>query len=111
MDSYSDYTLSKLLGITRSRISNLKIKKELKYPYEDFVLEKSFAEIVNNYRYEDGKIELFIPDKNLYYKIKNAIENVDGYAEVQLNTTLLQITPRYFVDLILATTEEKNQLK
>ena len=36
MNTYSDYTLSKLLGITQNRISSLKVKKELIYPYQGF---------------------------------------------------------------------------
>lgn len=36
MNTYSDYTLSKYLGITQSKVSNLKVKKELQYPYAKF---------------------------------------------------------------------------
>lgn len=109
MSSYSDYKLSKLLGITQAKVSNLKVKKELQYPYDGFLWKKSFGRIMNNYRYEDGKIKLFIPDKNLYYEIKNAIEDAGGYVEVQLNTKLLQITPEYFIDLVLVTREEADR--
>ncbi|MCD8327788.1 MAG: hypothetical protein LUC25_01680 [Ruminococcus sp.] len=109
METYSDYTLSKDLGITQSRISSLKVKKELQYPYKEFKWKDSFARIVSNYRYENGKIKLFIPDKNLYYEIKNAIENAGGYVDVQLNSTLLQISPEYFIDLIVAATDDTNR--
>lgn len=107
--SYSDYTLSKLLGITQSRISNLKVKKELQYPYDKFSWQKSFERIVENYRYEKGKIMLFIPDKNLYLELKNAIEEHNGYIERTLNPTLLQIAPEYFIDLLLTATPEENR--
>lgn len=56
LDSYSDYTLSKLLGITQNKVSNLKVKKELLYPYQDFSWKDSFGRILRNYRYENGKI-------------------------------------------------------
>ena len=113
MESYSDYTLSKLLGITQSRISNLKVKKELQYPYANFSWKESFSRILDNYRYENGKIKLYIPDRNLYYEIKNVIENAGGYIEVQLNTSLLQINPEYFVDLLVAITDgsERKEIK
>lgn len=94
--SYSDYTLSKLLGITQSRISNLKVKKELQYPYPSFSWKEAFARIIDNYRYENGKIKLHIPDKNLYLELKNVIESAGGYVDVQLNSSLLQISPEYF---------------
>ena len=32
MTAYSDYELSKLLGITQPKVSNLKVKKQLTYP-------------------------------------------------------------------------------
>jgi hypothetical protein len=101
MLSYSDYTLSKYLGITQSKISNLKVKKELQYPYEGFDWRKSFYRIASKACYENGKIRINIPDKNLYYELKNAIEEKGGYVDVQLNSSLLQIRPEYFIDLLL----------
>ena len=77
LNSYSDYKLSKLLGITQSRISSLKVKKELKYPYAGFDWKQSFLRLSENARYENGKIKINIPDKNLYIEIKNFIES-DG---------------------------------
>lgn len=109
MNSYSDYTLSKYLGITQNRVSALKIKKELKYPYIGFDWKKSFGRISQNARYEDGKIKINIPDKNLYLELKNAIESSGGYVDVQLNPTLLQIAPEYFIDLLMIISEESDR--
>lgn len=113
LNAYSDYTLSKLLGITQSKVSNLKVKKELLYPYEGFDWKKSFERIISNYRYEDGKIKLYIPDKNLYYELRNVIECAGGYVEVTLNATLLQVAPEYFVDILYAvlSDDQKEQVK
>lgn len=108
-NTYSDYTLSKLLGITQAKISNLKVKKELQYPYADFSWQRSFERIVGNYRYENGKIKLFIPDKNLYLELKNIIEERNGYIETTLNPTLLQIAPEYFVDLLLVAAHDEDR--
>ena len=106
--SYSDYRLSKLLGITQSRISNLKVKKELIYPYEDFNWKKSLAAISKNAVYEDNKIKLFIPDKNLFLEIKNAVEESGGFIEVQLTSNLLQVRLPYFIDLLLSLEDKEN---
>lgn len=113
MDTYSDYTLSKYLGITQSRISTLKVKKELKYPYPDFDWKKSFLRVLENARYENGKIKVHIPDKNLYLEVKNAIECAGGYIEVQLNINLLQVSPEYFIDLLLVVSNEldRNEMR
>ena len=100
-NTYSDYTLSKQLGITQSKVSSLKVKKELKYPYERFDWKESFARIANRIVYEDGKIKIHIPDRNLYYELKNAIETSGGFVEVQLTANLLQVRLSYFIDLLL----------
>ena len=107
--SYSDYTLSKLLGITQGRISNLKVRKELLYPYENFNWRKSLNRVIEFARYEDGKIKIPILDKNLYLEIKNAIEETGGYIETQLNSSLLQLRPEYFVGLMIATAEGERE--
>ena len=93
---YSDYTLSKLLGVTQSKISSLKVKKELLYPYEKFNWKESFRRISDKAVYENGKIKLFIPDRNLYLELKNAIEARGGFVEVQLTANLLQVPLSYF---------------
>ena len=108
-NTYSDYTLSKKLGITQQRISNLKIKKELKYPYEKFDWRKSFARLVKNARFEDEKIKIYIPDPNLFLEIKNSIESNGGYIDVTLNSKLLQITPEYYLWLLMIIVPENEK--
>lgn len=109
MQTYSDYTLSKYLGIPQSRVSALKVKKELKYPYPGFDWKKSFNRICENARYENGKIIIHIPDRNLYLELKNYIESAGGYVEAKLNSNLLQVTPPYFIDLVLAVSDETDR--
>ena len=111
--TYSDYHLSKILGITQTRISNLKVKKELKYSYEKFDWKQSFLRILPNARFENGKIKINIYDINLYLEIKNAIEEKGDYVDVLLNQKLLQITPACFLDLLteLVENEKKNSVK
>lgn len=109
INMYSDYTLSKLLGVPQSRISSLKVRKELLYPYEKFDWKKSFERISDRAIYENGRIKLFIPDRNLYLELKNAIEMSGGFIEVQLTTNLLQVPLSYFLDLLVAISEEKDR--
>ena len=109
--SYSDYTLSKQLGITQSKVSNLKVKKELLYPYDKFDWKKSFLQVSRNAIFEDNKIKVFIPDRNLYIELKNAIETMGGYTEVQLTSNLLQVRLAFFLDLLLAISKEEDREK
>ncbi len=105
---YSDYRLSKDLGITQSKVSSLKIKKQLQYPRE-YDWRESFMRSSKNVRYEQGKIKLQIPDINVYYEVKNAIEEAGGYVEVTLTSKLLQIPPEFFLDFLEGISDEKTR--
>lgn len=108
--AYSDFQLAKELGVTQGRISSLKEKKQLKYPHP-FDWRESFARVSEKARYDKGKIKIQIPDVNLYYEIKNAVEESGGFIEVTLTKNLLQISPEYFLDLLVAVAEEKDRKK
>lgn len=107
---YSDYTLSKDLGITQTKISNLKVRSELVYPDNNDWKER-FKCISHNAIYDRDaeKVKLFIPDRIVYLEVKNAIEECGGFIEVQLTSNLLQINLSYFVDLLLAISDEKDR--
>ncbi len=109
MQKYSDYTLSKSLGITQSKVSSLKVKKQLIYPFDGFDWKVSFERVCKNARYENGKIKIHIPDKNLYLELKNAVEENGGFVEVQLNPTLLQLSPEHFINLVMSVTDNKGR--
>ena len=103
---YSDYTLSKELGITQSKVSNLKVKKQMQYPYESFDWRESFSRVIKNARYENNKIKIQIPDINLFNEIKNAIEESGGYIDLSLTHRLLQVSPAFFIDLLVVISED-----
>ena len=111
LKTYSDYTISKDLGIIESRVKTLKEKKQQKYPYKDFDWRKSFARLAKNATYDNGKIKIELRDKNLYNEIKNVIENQGGFVEVQLNSTLLQVPSNYYIDFLCCIEEEENEKK
>jgi len=103
-NTYSDFRLSKELGITQSKVSNLKIKKQLQYP-RAYNWRQAFARVSDNVHYENGKIRIQIHDINLYYEIKNAVEENGGYIDMTLTPRLLQISPNYFLDLLVSVSE------
>lgn len=111
MNTYSDYNLSKELGITQPKVSNLKVKKQLQYPYERFNWRESFMRICENAIYENGKIVLNIPDKNLFIEVQNWVEENKGYIDIQLNSKVLKIAPEYYIDLVLSIIDEEDARK
>lgn len=106
--AYGDYKLAKELGITQSKVSNLKVRKQLQYPRK-YIWQESFALISDRVRYENGKIKLQIPDINLYYDIKNAIEEQGGFIEVSLTKGLLVVPLDYFLDLMEVIVEDNDR--
>ena len=107
-NDYSDYILSKYLGITQNRIATLKVKKQLKYPYE-YNWKESFQKACKNARYESGRIKILIPDINLYYEVRNTIEENGGFVEASLTSKLLQVRPEYYIDLILLLSPDESR--
>lgn len=108
-DTYSDYELSKVLGITQAKVSNLKVKKQLRYPYLGFDWKKSFIRASKNARFENGKIKIHIPERNLFIELQNAIEKNGGYLDIQLNSKLLQVSPEDFINLIGIISDEEDR--
>lgn len=101
-NSYSDYTLSKELGITQQRINSLKQKKELKYPKDGFEWKTAFEAYLKKSKYVDKKIKVYIPDPNVYLEIKNIVEMNGGIVDIKRNRNVLQLSPADFIELVFA---------
>lgn len=87
--NFDDYSLSKQLGIVQSSIRQLKKKKQLIYP-RDYKWYEAFLEYCQNAQFDKSdRIVINIPDPNVYIELQNAIEEIGGYVEVQLNSILL----------------------
>lgn len=99
-NSYSDYTLSKELGITQQRINSLKQKKELKYPQKNFDWKIAFETYLKKSKYDDNKIKVYIPDPNVYLEIKNIVEMNGGIVDIKRNKSILQLSPADFIELV-----------
>ena len=108
-NAYSDYTLSKLLGITQSKVSSLKVKKQLTYPYEKFEWKRSFERVLKHARLEGNNICVYIPDKNLFLELKNIIEINGGFVDTQLNPKLLKISVGDFLSLLYEMEKEDDK--
>lgn len=96
------------MGIPQSKVRNLKVKKQLQYP-RDYKWKESFLKVCEHATYENGKIKIQIPDVNLYYEVKNAIEEAGGYIDIGRTSNLLQVSPGYFLDLICIIADESEK--
>ena len=106
--SESDFSISKALGITQSKVSSLKVRDQLTYPRE-IMWREELAEASKNLKYEQGRIKIQIQDINVFYEIKNAIEQEGGFIDVSLTPRLLQVPPVYILDLLVAVSKDKDR--
>ena len=106
---YDDYTLSKELGITQSRIRSLKERKELKYPYAHNHWKKAFFDASKNAKADknDKYIKMIIPDVNVMSEVRNYIEEHGWYDECTLNRKLLCIPIGCYMDVFMNASEER----
>ena len=100
---FDDYTISKDLGITQSRVRSLKERKELKYPHEGFVWREAFASAVENAKYDenDHYVKFIIQDINVMNEARHYIEEKGWYDECSLNSKLLRIPLDCFTEICL----------
>lgn len=101
MSTYSDYELSKQLGITQSRVRALKEKKQLQYPCDKFNWKESFKRIYQYARYDGKMICINVSDKNLFIELKNFVEEQHGYVNMRINSSIFAISPDCFFELLL----------
>ena len=97
-----DYTLSKQLGITQSRIRSLKERKELKYPRgERFKWQEAFAESIKTAKYDEDnhRVKTIIQDVNVLIEIRHYIEISNWYDEPTLNRKMLQVPLDCFIEI------------
>ena len=102
-EPYDDYSLSKQLGITQSRIRSLKERKELKYPHLGFNWRESFAESVKNAKYDefDHYVKIIIQDINVMNEVRHFIEEKGWYDECSLNKKLLRLPLDCFTEICI----------
>ena len=105
---YDDYTLSKELGITQSRIRSLKERKELKYPYARDHWKEAFLKASKNAKPDKNNkyIKMIIEDVNVMNEVRNYIEERGWYDECTLNRKLLCIPIGCYVDVFSSDEEE-----
>lgn len=102
-EPYDDYSLSKKLGITQSRIRSLKERKELKYPYSDFDWKDAFVKSASNAKYDetDHYVKFIIQDVNVLSEVRHFIEEKGWYDECSLNRKLLRIPLDCFTEICI----------
>lgn len=103
--AYDDYSLSKALGITQSRIRILKERKELKYPLNDDPewWKIPFANAIKNAKYDEKNhsVKFIVQDVNVMNEVRHYIEMAGWYDDCSLNRKLLNIPLDCFTEICI----------
>ncbi|MBQ7118942.1 MAG: hypothetical protein IJO09_01900 [Oscillospiraceae bacterium] len=109
---FDDYTISKALGISQSKVRTLKVRKELQYPRKGFKWKNAFAEDVCNASFDNNSkmIKMMVSDVNVLTELRYFMEINGWYDEYQLNPRLFQCRLDFFIELCDRLSEEDVQI-
>lgn len=98
-----DYTVSKELGITQTRVRSLKERRQLVYPDEKFDWKSEFVEHVQYAKcdLDYHRIKMTLPDVNVLREFQYFVEYNGWNFETQLNSKFVQLPFDCFVDICL----------
>ena len=98
-----DYSLAIQLGIPESRVRNLKVKKQLQYPYLAYDWKTAFSKRIQYAKYDDKKalVKVSILDPNVRRDVEHYIDSQNWYSEYQLNAKLLQMRADQFTEMCM----------
>ncbi len=96
-----DYSISRALGITQSKVRNLKIRNELQEDELDDSWKEEFAACVGNALYDKDKrlVKVIIPEVTVMMELRHFMEENRWYDEYQLNPKLFQCPLDFFLPL------------
>lgn len=102
-----DYTLSHELGITETKVRNLKVRMELKYPSKVNSWKHEFINLIKNAKYDeiDCHVKIMIPDVNVLNEVKHYLEQLGLFDDVTLNQKLLNLPVYCFLDVVFDLTK------
>lgn len=98
---FDDYTMSKALGISQSKIRNLKARNELQYPRQSEHWKEHFAALVPNAVYDEQSrtVKMQIPEVTDMTELRYYLECNNWFDEYQLNPKLFQCRADFFLEL------------
>ena len=103
-ESTSDFKIACKLGITPSRVHNLKLKEQLVYPRENLNWKDYVLKIMEHIKFNesDKTVELTVLHPWMLAQIKDCIEAEHGQVYIQMNKNLLSLPLDSYVVLINA---------
>lgn len=102
-NTISDYVISFELGITQSKVRNLKEKEYIIYKNENLqdIWKQSFLSLLGNIKLnkKTNNIEVLIPDNVLMMELRNFAEELGLYDEITLNPKVFKCPVASFIKI------------
>lgn len=101
-EDISDFRIACELGITPSRVNNLKLKEQLVYPRKESNWDKYLLKSLGEARLNETKqtVELTVQHPWLFSKIQDYIEGLHGQVYIQLNKNLIELPLDSYIMLV-----------
>ncbi len=98
----SDYKLGFALGVTPTRVRNLRLKVSLTNKQEANWRSEliKVLENRNNIKFSGDYFQIVVRDKNLFFAIEDWLEDRGNTADITLNPKQLRVEKRAFYDLL-----------
>lgn len=106
-----DYIISQQLGITESKVRNLRIKSQLLYPKKIY-WEEALASAIKtgSYNEKDNSITITIEDPSCHARIRYEIESSCGTAGLNLNSKQLTIPIESLLSVAISQEKDKEKI-
>lgn len=109
----SDYKIGRELGLTPTKVKNLKMKAYLMYAEEENEdWKKTLLALLQdekNYYIENDKVYIHIPDMYLFYAVEDFINETVGFVDYLPNSKIFSLRLPYFMNFLRLIADEKDR--
>ena len=111
-EAYDDYTVSNALGITQSKVRNLKLRRALQYPGSADDWKAQVLGALKNAKYDrkSGQVQMLIPENTVMVELRHFLESNGGFDTYTLNPKLFSCRVDHLVLLFEALSEQNVEL-
>ena len=111
-EAFDDYTMSKKLGLTQSRVRSLKEKALVRFGEDNDSWKEAFVMAIPKASYDKDThiVKMLIPEKDVIIEVRQMLEEQGLYDERSLNDKLLTIPISSFLEICFALYEQNNAI-
>ena len=112
-EAFDDYTVSKALGITQSKVRSLKMRKELQYPnFSATGWKEQVLVALEGAKYDEPtkQVQMFISENTVLVELRHFLESNGGFDTYTLNPKLFSCRVDHLVMLFDKLSDNRAEL-